>query len=201
MKQSDPAGVFIDASVWILSTKWKLWYIMQLKCLKMDLKYFVEFCGYIIPNVSDNVQTQRNPQVYTRLQVLFIWSPISATEIETSQKETQLNMNMNKTLPRLYLCLSHIRFFSTFPPQCWLFNAVLNRVSLVWAGPQLYLRKCLFAPSLITLLYSSLTKLACNCTHRGWGCPCDRSQVDLWHSPDHFHKSGWYSGMKVAPFF
>lgn len=82
---------------------------MELQCQKqLDLhfiQYFVEFCTFIIPNVSNNVQAQFHLEVYSGL-FSFIWLPVAATsgktpngvsESKEARKEHDSNMTKCKT--------------------------------------------------------------------------------------------------------
>ncbi len=52
--------------------------IFTLKCLKITLTviYFAELCFHVIPNISNNVQTQRKSVLLFKLILHFILLPI-----------------------------------------------------------------------------------------------------------------------------
>lgn len=68
--------------------------------------YMLSSSSCIIPNVSDNVQAQRNPRLFKEM-MCFIWLQIVTSGIENLENETKLYVNKMFFCEHLYL--SHIR--------------------------------------------------------------------------------------------
>ncbi len=73
--------------------------------------YFVELCIYITSNVSDNVQTKRNPYLYSRCPLFCsMWLTLRVILVgEQGKKLVKLSKcNMNEILIHYFIC-EHFR--------------------------------------------------------------------------------------------